>query len=64
MKKKAKAAKIKPCPFCGREPLIEMNYGFEFISCSNNRCIARSMVSHFWTKAAAIAAWNKREETK
>lgn len=50
--------KLKPCPFCGREPTYwHWNYGF-MIECHQNdhriQCEAK-------TQEEAIEAWNKRE---
>lgn len=49
--------KLEPCPFCGITPVDRGDRAS--ISCGNEQCSVRPRVSAF-TKALAIAAWNRR----
>lgn len=65
-------AVIKPCPFCGREPIInkdiryprpecEPKEAYEVI-CTTFRCpIYKADNTYFYTMEEAIEAWNTRK---
>ena len=61
-----KEEKLKPCPFCGSEAILQKRiYGFGrvgfFVKCSNGECgIVQDFTSQ--TKEAAIADWNGRAQ--
>ena len=56
----AMGSELKPCPFCGAAPKIEVLGGagssYRTIRCSQCKCDM-----HFWpTEEMAIAEWNRR----
>ena len=54
--------KLKPCPFCGGEAGIE-NWGYGYyVTCQSPTCLISPETGNYETKAAAIAAWNTRDE--
>lgn len=58
-----KEIELKPCPFCGEQPIVYDNYdmnGFD-VSCNNGECAFQP--TNDWlmkTREAAITAWNTR----
>jgi hypothetical protein len=64
-----KPVKLKPCPFCGGRAKVgrlgAIGVVFYVHCCSFGKrkpdCPSRPTTSLFATKAAAIAAWNKRK---
>lgn len=51
---------LKPCPFCGGEPIVTLMYG-------SGRCIAqckkcKCRTDYYDTARQAVDAWNKRME--
>lgn len=54
---------LKPCPFCGRQPVLEQD---EFVKtywkiyCSNVDCVA-FYARGFFGKQSAVKAWNRRQ---
>lgn len=62
VKKKSKAVKLKPCPFCGFDPwTFKTDDGWFGIKCDSNRCLVASGV--FVTlvnEKEAVSAWNTR----
>jgi hypothetical protein len=60
--------KLKPCPFCGKEPGYWMNFnGRMEVSCDNPKCAVRPDACGNPNKnSARLAAqrWNKRAEVK
>ena len=54
---------LKPCPFCGRDPVVEVleSYGCMkdyYVSCVWN-CVEQKHL--YKSRAAAIKAWNRRK---
>lgn len=54
--------KLKPCPFCGGKPELEIlgggsDIGFS-ISCNKRKCLEPYAIRS--TKRLAIKAWNRR----
>jgi Lar family restriction alleviation protein len=55
--------KLKPCPFCGGEAIIEQDeywYLEWAVSCCNEDCVCYIGRS-YRTKEETIAAWNRRD---
>jgi len=55
--------KIKPCPFCGKEPHWHQDLydGTFALYCPNEQCTMDSVATdHFVAKEEAIEAWNTR----
>ena len=51
---------LKPCPFCGSEPMWKIDSGFiYYIFCSNLACVCRD-TRPFKSEQEAVEAWNKR----
>ena len=65
-------AKLRPCPFCGNEPLDDEfggpPYSFSHrtfrVHCVNPQCPTMPWTKHYSRKAGAIAAWNRRAKPK
>ena len=57
-----KDAKLKPCPFCGKDPeIIKLeNYGKDdwYVQCNNRYCVEQKHL--YSSKNAAIKSWNRR----
>ncbi len=53
---------LKPCPFCGGTPIVnlQMVSGYTFISCSKCRADGPLRSTH----TRAVAAWNLRAALK
>ena len=52
---------LKPCPFCGFEPVMDCLMETANIICPNcNAHIFKMAKSHEEAKAEAIEAWNRR----
>ena len=65
--------KLKPCPFCGRAPVVEKfggpPYSFSQITyrahCFNDgKCPTAPWTKNYIRKSGAIAAWNRRAELR
>ena len=57
--------KLKPCPFCGSEAIINYKEALEayICECSNDDCPASYMIGNRYdTREEAIEVWNKRAE--
>ena len=54
--------KLKPCPFCGSDAVInEKRYLKWIVECSNMSCPASYMLgANYDTKEEAIESWNRR----
>ncbi len=53
---------LKPCPWCGKQPVLYKNSaGFVVVECANLECQVVCSVTES-TKPNAIAAWNTRKE--
>ena len=58
--------KLKPCPFCGKKPIMCNNKnGFYFVTCPNYGCVI-GYNNYLWfeTEEKAAAAWNTRAESE
>lgn len=54
-------SELKPCPFCGANPVREyLPDGKEYIICSNENCPCQPMTAAQKSKGAAARAWNRR----
>lgn len=57
--------KLKPCPFCGKTPIMEPWHGGDkyrvMVSCINESCHVRPGVVEE-SESQAIEFWNKREK--
>lgn len=51
---------LKPCPFCGKEPVIRKTDEYFVIECNNLKCPVFVAVRFRLTEKEAIKAWNKR----
>ena len=70
---KSELDKIKPCPFCGKMPMIKSDIRYPRpkceamtayeVVCNNYRCIIYNADNNYYkTEAEAIEAWNRRAE--
>jgi Lar family restriction alleviation protein len=61
---------LKPCPFCGEQPVVDWRMGKEKyiplfqIRCENNDCTTQPETWYFKSEAEAIQAWNRRKENE
>lgn len=58
---------VKPCPFCGEMPIVEVEPpestdSSAYIECENPNCDCGVNTKLFAPVAAAVAAWNKRAD--
>ncbi|MFD2704662.1 Lar family restriction alleviation protein [Salibacterium lacus] len=56
---------LKPCPFCGKTPIMKWSLDKPIIECANRKCdIQPSTFLHVSTDNARKLAsiWNKRKE--
>lgn len=49
---------LKPCPFCGGEPVVVVRGALSWVCCSSPPCRARGKATY--TPESAAAAWNTR----
>ena len=57
-------SKLKPCPFCGKQPYIKHLFDdVIWVECRNSDCQVIPTTRHKKTKKEAIEAWNRRAET-
>lgn len=55
--------KLKPCPFCGGEALINKAGNLYVAKCAaTNNCLVHPWVGRYDNKAEAIEAWNRRAD--
>ena len=53
--------RIKPCPYCGADPIITLIGGYFKVRCINPECPGRQK----WVdKKLAIEAWNTRAKRR
>lgn len=54
--------KLRPCPFCGGEAVVELATRGAKVACRDRACIG-SLTSHavFESKRDAVSAWNRRD---
>ena len=54
---------IKPCPFCGKEAVLEKLNEVYVIGCDTEMCYGNinHMTMVFYSKENAIKTWNRRE---
>jgi ribosomal protein L37AE/L43A len=50
--------KIKACPYCGKYPVLRLQYGFWRIECRNEDCPGK--VKGATNRDLMIEAWNTR----
>lgn len=48
---------LKPCPFCGGEARLDMDFDWSYVYCIN----CQAQIERAWKKEA-IEAWNRRAE--
>lgn len=58
-------AKLRPCPFCGREPDVSRHSGVYgqtayVVECTNFKCEMVCRTKQHFTEERAIEVWNKR----
>lgn len=62
---------VKPCPFCGEEPLVCKRPGYKmkyrpdikeawYITCANQKCCIKPHTKHYANRTYAISKWNIR----
>ena len=51
---------IKPCPFCGEVPDLEVSMCEFSIACNNKKCLVQPDCWLGANKSRAIKKWNKR----
>ena len=57
--------RLKPCPFCGAEPILGTDlYGRYDVRCLNVRCAVRPSTPVYETPIEASYMWNRRAEVK
>ncbi len=56
-------AELKPCPFCGGEPIVTGHHNrfTEWYLCSCPQCHISQTGSEYGFKFEAIDAWNRRQ---
>lgn len=54
--------KLKPCPFCGEQPLLTLHMGYYRVECPNMECPSRLTASV--SKSDIVTAWNTRLKPK
>lgn len=61
--------KLKPCPWCGAEPIVSRSDMWEIrgkrmwrVQCDNVACRMTADTGWLGSKRASIAAWNRRKE--
>jgi hypothetical protein len=52
--------KLKPCPFCGAEPIIIREYDMTKVKCDNFECWILPATSYYTNEENAFEAWNER----
>ena len=59
---------LKPCPFCGSDPIIEEDRASEkerfIMICGNVNCPVHIYTGWYETEDKAIKAWNTRAEAQ
>lgn len=58
-------SKLRTCPFCdGEVQVVNVSYKHEqwFVTCDNDRCLAKPFTTEFDSPQKAINAWNTRSE--
>ena len=55
-------AKLKPCPFCGAEPIVtgQYNMAAEWYQCSCPKCHISQTGNGYRSRLEAFDAWNRR----
>jgi len=56
-----KIAELKPCPFCGKIPIMRRENGMYFVSCDNKHCKVYVKTKKYLTENIARKHWNNRE---
>ena len=51
---------LKPCPFCGRSPMVIVEDGCHYVACECGAMMLDGLSQMFDTAAEAIEAWNRR----
>ncbi len=55
-------SELKPCPFCGTQPVLLCGFDGPRVSCENKKCVIAPATDNFSDDAEAIAAWNTRPD--
>lgn len=53
---------LKPCPFCGENPIIETSKKITYIFCNNEDCPMDAVEVEDCNREEAIKAWNTRKD--
>lgn len=53
---------LKPCPFCGGEPLLKRCGKMSFVVCDYSYCDVQPWTKYMQTDEEAIEVWNRRAE--
>lgn len=58
--------KIKACPFCGSQPVIEpsIKEGFWTVFCNSMECLVGPEADDYESKDLALKAWNTRHNKR
>lgn len=56
------ASELKPCPFCGKTPIVEFGNGIKkyWISCNNPKCRVQPTTDAHIKKSVITREWNRR----
>lgn len=56
------ASELKPCPFCGKTPVMDKGHSFFQVMCNNHDCWIMPRTDLYTKEETAIEAWNGRAE--
>lgn len=58
--------KLKPCPFCGGQPIVEYGNGIKkyWICCQNEKCRIQPTTDAHKNKGVVTREWNRRADNE